>query len=103
MGELDRQLRRARAQRDQAMAGKSPGDALVAGIKASLEYGLADLKHNTPRLEAALGEPIDHGSFLLGMTAAGFAIQEIDLVAIMRDYPVVRQLVIDTMRKVRER
>lgn len=92
VSELDRHLAQARAAAaramdDRASAGSTQMGVLEAGVRASLDYGLKDLKRDLGRAEDALGHKIDAGSFLLGMCSAGFAISGVDIVEAIRTMP----------------
>lgn len=105
MSQIDRELQKARAARDAAMAGKTGAEAILAGLLASLDYGKADLTKNLPRLQSAVAPDfsIDTRSFLMGILAGAMAQGEIDPIFAMR-HPVVGPAliswIIDTAKEV---
>lgn len=58
-----------------------------ASIRAALDHAIKDMPRDLGRLEEVLGGELDGGSFLMGMMAAAFIIQGVDIVEAARMRP----------------
>lgn len=102
MSQLDDQMRRAEAYvNDAAKDASSPEEAVEKGLRAALDYALQKMPTDLGNLERALGVKLDAGSFLLGMQALSFTLNEMDFVQLM-EQPLLRELFLEYVDGARE-